>query len=94
MSEDYKGYRNPALKILKQNQVRVWSEVKMKTSRGLFSGLILPRSETSYSKHIVLKLKNGYNIGIATDTIKSIKEVAEGKKKDYLIKFKKGKGIV
>ena len=75
MSEDYKGYRNPALKILKDNKVRVWSEVKMQTTRGLFKGLILPRSETSDAKHVVLKLKNGYNIGIATNTIKSIKEV-------------------
>jgi glutamyl-tRNA(Gln) amidotransferase subunit D len=75
MSEDYKGYRNPALKILKENKVRVWSEVKMQTTRGLFSGLILPRSETSDSKHVVLKLKNGYNIGIATKTIQTIKEV-------------------
>jgi glutamyl-tRNA(Gln) amidotransferase subunit D len=75
MSEDYKGYRNPALNILKKNNVRVWSEVKMQTTRGLFSGLILPRSETSDPRHIVLKLKNGYNIGIATETVKSIKEI-------------------
>ena len=75
MSEDYKGYRNPALQVLKENQVKVWSRVKMQTSRGLFSGLILPRSETSDPRHIVLKLKNGYNIGIATDTIKTIKEI-------------------
>lgn len=74
MSEDYKGYREPALSVLKKNEVKVWSEVEMKTTRGLFSGLILPRSETSDSRHIVLKLKNGYNIGIAVDKIQTIKE--------------------
>ncbi len=75
MSDDYKGYREPALSILKKNNVKVWSEVNMLTSRGLFTGLILPRSETSDSRHIVLKLQNGYNIGIAVKRIKSIKEL-------------------
>jgi glutamyl-tRNA(Gln) amidotransferase subunit D len=46
----------------------------METSRGKFSGLILPRSETADNKHIVLKLHNGYNIGIAVDIIQAIKE--------------------
>jgi glutamyl-tRNA(Gln) amidotransferase subunit D len=75
MNDDYIGYREPSLSILKKNGVRVWSEVIMDTKRGEFQGLILPRSETSDSKHIVLKLKNGYNIGLAVDIIQSIKEV-------------------
>ena len=75
MSEDFKGYREPALAVLKANGVRVWSDVEMKTSRGDFTGIILPRSETSDAKHIVLKLRNGYNIGIAVDNVVSIKEI-------------------
>jgi len=75
MSELYKGYREPALAILKQFGVMVWSAVDMDTSRGKFTGLILPRSETADNKHIVLKLNNGYNIGIAVHTIHSIKEI-------------------
>ncbi len=74
MSESYKGYRSPALDVLKTNQVQVWSAIEMQTSRGMFKGIILPRSETSDAKHIVLKLDNGYNIGIAVDTIHEIKE--------------------
>jgi glutamyl-tRNA(Gln) amidotransferase subunit D len=75
MSEDYKGYREPALAVLKDNGVRVWSDVEMKTQRGDFTGIILPRSETADARHIVLKLRNGYNIGINTETIDSIKEI-------------------
>ncbi len=75
MSEDYKGYRDPARSVLKENQVRVWSSVEMQTTRGLFKGLILPRSETADNRHIVLKLHNGYNIGIAVNTIESIHEL-------------------
>jgi glutamyl-tRNA(Gln) amidotransferase subunit D len=76
MGEDYKGYRDPALGILKENRVRVWSDVKMETSRGEFTGIILPRSETADARHIVMKLRNGYNIGIAVDTIQKITEAS------------------
>ena len=74
MSDAYKGYREPALEVLKQNQVRVWSDVEMETTRGVFKGIILPRSETSDARHIVMKLNNGYNIGVAVDTIQKITE--------------------
>ncbi len=75
MSDQYKGYRNPARAVLKENGVSVWSSVEMNTSRGVFKGLILPRSETADNKHIMLKLHNGYNIGIAVSTIQEIREL-------------------
>jgi glutamyl-tRNA(Gln) amidotransferase subunit D len=76
MSDDYKGYRNPALNVLKKHNVRVWSDVEMETGRGTFKGIILPRSETSDAKHIVLKLANGYNIGINVAQVNRIQETA------------------
>jgi len=76
MSDKYKGYRDPALVVLKDNEVRVWSDVEMETRRGNFKGIILPRSETADERHIVLKLRNGYNIGVAVDTIQGIKELS------------------
>jgi glutamyl-tRNA(Gln) amidotransferase subunit D len=75
MNDAYKGYQDPALSILRKNKVRVWSEVEMETKRGRFSGIILPRSETSDPYHLVLKLSNGYNIGIAVNNILRIKEI-------------------
>jgi len=74
MSNEYKGYREPARSILKANNVQVWSAVDMETDGGLFQGIILPRSETADDRHIVLKLDNGYNIGIAVHRIKHIHE--------------------
>ncbi len=74
MNDDYKGYRDPAKAVLIKHKVRVWSEVKMRTSRGSFVGTILPRSETSDNKHIVIKLANGYNIGILSETVELIEE--------------------
>ena len=50
----------------------VWSDVRMRTTRGAFEGLVLPRSETSDDLHIVLKLASGYNIGIRHDTVAGV----------------------
>ncbi|NOZ61123.1 MAG: Glu-tRNA(Gln) amidotransferase subunit GatD [Calditrichaeota bacterium] len=83
-SEDYKGYRGAALSTLKNFQVRVWSDVEVETSRGKFIGIILPRSETADDRHIVLKLRNGYNVGLAADTIHAMKETGY-KKANYKI---------
>jgi glutamyl-tRNA(Gln) amidotransferase subunit D len=68
----YKGYRDPCLAVMKRFDVTVWCEVDVDTTRGSFRGLILPRSETSDADHLVLKLDNGYNVGLRHDTIRSM----------------------
>jgi glutamyl-tRNA(Gln) amidotransferase subunit D len=75
MNDIYKGYRGEALDLLKAQGVRVWSDADVTTTRGRFTGIILPRSETADDKHIVLKLRNGYNVGITVSTVTEIKEI-------------------
>ena len=46
--------------------MRVWSDVQVENDAGsLFEGVILPRSETQDDLHVVIKMKNGYNVGLA-----------------------------
>jgi glutamyl-tRNA(Gln) amidotransferase subunit D len=71
----FKGYRPPLVDVLRRFGVGVWSEVRAQTARGVFEGLILPRSETSDALHLVLKLSTGYNIGLRYDTITSLEEI-------------------
>jgi len=75
MTDMFKGYRGKALETLKKFSVRVWSETTIKTTRGDFTGIILPRSENDDDRHIVLKVDTGYNIGIAISTITDMKEI-------------------
>ncbi|HEY3296337.1 MAG TPA: Glu-tRNA(Gln) amidotransferase subunit GatD [bacterium] len=82
--QDYPGYRDPALSVLKKNKVRVWSDVQIETLDGHFEGLILPRAETGNPHHIVLKLCTGYNVGINVDRVRTIKETGY-KKANYKI---------
>jgi glutamyl-tRNA(Gln) amidotransferase subunit D len=74
MAEDFKGYKGRALEVLKSYQAQVWGDSEIKTTRGDFRGIILPRSENDDDRHIVLKLATGYNVGIDVDTIRGMKE--------------------
>jgi len=71
---DFKGYKGRAKEVLQSLGGRVWANVVLKTDKGDFEGVILPRSETADGDHIVLKLKTGYNIGILADRVQEIIE--------------------
>jgi glutamyl-tRNA(Gln) amidotransferase subunit D len=74
MSGDgFKGYRGPALEVLQRFSVRVWSDVEISGPKGTFRGVVLPRSETADDEHIVLKMHNGYNIGISVRSAEHIR---------------------
>jgi len=76
MSDPLKGYRGPARKTLENFGIRVWSDVRCRNVAGsLFEGVVLPRSETADDRHIVLKLKTGYNVGIRFDRVAAMEEV-------------------
>lgn len=75
MLELYKGYRGASLEVLKKFNVPVWTDAVVKTKRGEFRGIILPRSVNDDDRHIVLKIPSGYNIGISADIITAIEDV-------------------
>lgn len=75
MIDIFKGYKGDAVEILKKFNIRVWGDAEIRTTRGDFSGIILPRSENDDDKHIVLKLVTGYNVGIDVETITDMKEI-------------------
>lgn len=69
------GYRGAARELLDRYAIGVWSEVEIVNDEGSsFCGVVLPRSETADDLHIVVKLFNGYNVGIAADRVVSARE--------------------
>lgn len=70
--EAYKGYRGVSRECLQRFGVQVWSDVSVKSIRGTFKGIVLPRSVMADDQHIVLKLYNGYNVGINVHQILEI----------------------
>jgi glutamyl-tRNA(Gln) amidotransferase subunit D len=77
----FKGYRGAALATLQSYQAPVWSDVKITTRHGHYCGIILPRSETADPLHIVLKLRSGYNVGLAAEHITAM--TVQGRKEAH-----------
>jgi glutamyl-tRNA(Gln) amidotransferase subunit D len=74
-TDPFRGYRGPTRAVMEQFGITVWCEVRADTTRGVFEGLLLPRSETSDDLHLVLKLGSGYNVGIRHDTVTSLEKI-------------------
>jgi glutamyl-tRNA(Gln) amidotransferase subunit D len=73
--DELKGYKGRARARLGELGVRVWSQVRLVNDAGsTFEGVILPRSETLDDEHVVVKMINGYNVGIHVDRIASVVE--------------------
>ena len=74
--DELKGYQGRARECLRSWGVRVWSDVRLINDAGsVFEGVILPRSETLDDEHVVVKMKNGYNVGVHVDRITAITEI-------------------
>ncbi len=73
MSE-YRGYEGDSLEFLKTNQISVGDSVKILADI-TYSGIIMPRYEHSDDKHIVLKLRSGYNIGLEIEKIEKVEKI-------------------
>ncbi len=72
MSE-YTGYNGNSLEFLKINKIQVGDSVKIFADI-TYLGIIMPRYEHSDDKHVVLKLKSGYNIGLEIEKIEKIEK--------------------
>lgn len=78
------GYRGESLKVLSQNGLSVGDIIVVKAKGAEFKGSLLPRYEHADDKHIVLKLDNGYNVGIEVSNIESIMKLAGGQKPSFI----------
>ena len=84
MSE-YTGYHGDSLEFLKINQISIGDSVNILAEVN-FIGIIMPRYEHNDDKHIVLKLKSGYNIGLEIEKIKKIEKNSHLEKNEKIEK--------
>ena len=78
--------------FLKKNGISVGDRIEADTEKGKFNGLLMPRIQGE-EDILVLKLDNGYNIGIKFETSK-IKLVEKAKPKKAAAKTEEGKGDI
>ncbi|MGH9972575.1 MAG: hypothetical protein ACRD93_01610, partial [Nitrososphaeraceae archaeon] len=63
--------------LFNKSDVKLGDSVIVETNNATHIGILIPRYEYADDNHLVLKLKNGYNIGINLGKIKSIKKMIE-----------------
>ena len=63
--------------LFRKFNVKLGDSVMIETNNAKHTGILIPRYEYADVNHLVLKLKNGYNIGINLEKIKSIKKTPE-----------------
>src|SRR5438046_5360331 len=81
---ELEGYHGEILRRLKSANAKVGDIVKITTRTGeVFEGTLFPRSEYTDPNHIVLKLKNGYNIGIHYEKTEKIEVTGQGPKPHF-----------
>ncbi len=73
------SYRGLASEILRINNAIVGDNLLINCKDKSYEGVLMPKYESSDDKHIVIKLKNGYNIGISIDKITEIKVLEHSK---------------
>jgi len=78
------GYKGQALEALKAAASEIGDIIRV-TGRGkTYEGILIPRSETADDKHIVIKLKNGYNIGVRLTPEMKIERTGKGSKPTFI----------
>src|SRR5438132_5527220 len=81
---ELEGYHGKILQELKKSKAKIGSVIRLTSNSGeVFEGTLIPRSEYSDHTHIVLKMKNGYNIGISLDRTEKLEVIGEGEKPHF-----------
>ncbi len=80
--EDF-GYRGEALEAIRKAEAEIGDIIRITRNGEIYDGILIPRSEYSDEKHVVIKLKSGYNIGIRITPNTKIEKTGKGTKPTF-----------
>ena len=84
MSErEFSGYKGKALEAIQKAQAQIGDLIKVTRRDEVYEGILIPRSEYGDEKHVVLKMRNGYNIGIGIAPDTKIEKIGKGTKPTF-----------
>ncbi len=80
MEKEEAGYRGIALTQLSSVNAHIGDILQVKKNGTIYSGVLMPRYDLADDQHIVLKMSNGYNIGIKITPNIIFERIGTGKK--------------
>jgi len=83
MSKEFLGYKGEALRFLKDVGAEIGDIIRITKNGKTYEGILIPRSEYGDEKHIIIKLKSGYNVGIRVDLTTHVERIGVGVKPTF-----------
>ena len=83
-NEALSGYRGLALKTLESIDAEIGDLIRITKGGQVYEGVLIPRSEYGDDKHIVIKLRSGYNIGVRLTPDARVEKVGRGEKPAFV----------
>jgi len=77
------GYRGRLKGVLSKAGAGVGDIIQVKSDGGVYEGVLMPRVESADDLHIVIKLKSGYNVGVAFNDSTRVRRVGEAAKPEF-----------
>lgn len=86
MSEQDKlqGYSGDVRRLLESSGVEVGDEVEVRVGDEVYRGILMARYELAEPGYIVVKLPNGYNVGIKFSDKVSVRKIAPARKPSFI----------
>jgi len=81
--KEFSGYKGEAAKAVEKIEAEIGDMLRITKNDKTYEGILIPRSEYEDGRHIVLKLKNGYNIGIRLTQDTKIEKIGKGTKPSF-----------
>jgi glutamyl-tRNA(Gln) amidotransferase subunit D len=79
MSEkEESGYKGEALRVLKNSKAEIGDIIRITRNDEVYEGILIPRSEYGDEKHVVIKLRSGYNIGVRITPNTKLERIGKG----------------
>jgi len=78
--EEFSGYRGDALAAIKNAKAEIGDVIRITKDKEVYEGILIPRSECGDEKHVVIKLKSGYNIGVRVTPSTKVEKTGKGAK--------------
>ena len=78
--EEFSGYRGDALAAIRKTEAEIGDIIRITKDEEVYEGILIPRSEYGDEKHVVVKLRSGYNIGVRITPNTKIEKKGKGAK--------------
>jgi len=81
--EEVSGYKGEALAAIRKAEAEIGDVLRIIKNGQIYEGILIPRSEYGDEKHVVIKLKSGYNVGIRITPDTKIENIGKGVKPTF-----------